>query len=198
VVKKESRNALLIVLFTGWLPDRREGGFELHVKWRQGRYIPSGEMVAISIIALSFSLVTLAILVWDKFLRRAKFDVQADWIISASEPVLRFAVLNTGYRKSVVRDIRLRSQNMPVGEGWTPYNAVMSKLPLVLDADDASEAFLVQPAAPRDDAFEDALRAGRIDAIDLENGRGQVSTFRLPDLRQAKRDAEGNPAQATP
>jgi hypothetical protein len=41
-------------------------------------------------LALVISLASLAILVWDKFLRRAKFDVQADWILSAGEPAIRF------------------------------------------------------------------------------------------------------------
>ena len=149
-------------------------------------------------IALAISLASLAILVWDKFLRRAEWDVQADWILSASEPALRFVVLNVGYRKGTVRDIRLRSHDMPKGRGWTPYERVMSKLPLVLDADEGSEAFVLQPRPRPSDVFDDALAAGRIDTIEIEDARGDISVFALPDLHRAQHEAATSGGKTIP
>jgi hypothetical protein len=74
--------------------------------------------------ALVISLTSLGIVVWDTFLRNAAFVVQADWILSTPEPALRLVVLNIGYRKGVIRDIRLREAAMPHGRGWTPYGRV--------------------------------------------------------------------------
>lgn len=99
--------------------------------------------------ALIISLASLAILVWDKFLRQAKFDVKGDWILSASQPALRFVVFNVGYRKGTVRDIRLRQHDMPIGRGWTPYQRVMSKLPIVLDGDEARRRSSCSPRIRR-------------------------------------------------
>lgn len=140
-------------------------------------------------LALAISLASLAILVWDKFLRRATFDVQADWILSAGEPAIRFVVFNVGFRKGAVRDIRLKEQAMPVGRGWSPYERIMSHLPLILDADDASEAFILQVQPRAGDVFEDALRSGRINVIEVENARGDISVFALPELHRAQDDA---------
>ena len=88
--------------------------------------------------ALLISLGSLGVLVWDKFLRRAKFEVKADWILSSDHPVLRVVVFNVGYRKGTVRDLRLRQRDMPKGRGWTPYERVTSRLPIVLNADEGS------------------------------------------------------------
>jgi hypothetical protein len=149
-------------------------------------------------LALVISLGSLGILVWDKFLRRAQFDVQGDWILSQSQPVLRFIILNVGYRKGTVRDIRLKQRTMPEGRGWTPYERVMSKLPLVLDADEASEPFMLQVQDQSRDTFEDALATGRIDTIELENARGKSSVFPLPELHRAQQDALTNAGPEIP
>lgn len=147
-------------------------------------------------LSLVISLVSLAIVVWDKFLRRATFDVKGDWILSASEPALRFVVFNVGYRKGTVRDLRLKSHDMPGGRGWTPYHRVLSKLPIVLDADEASEPFLLQVQEQEWDThwdiFEDALRTGRIDTLEVEDARGKTSVFSLPELHRAQHDATTN------
>lgn len=143
-------------------------------------------------LALGISLATLSILVWEKFLRRAKFDVQGDWILSASEPVLRFVIFNVGHRRGVVRDIRLRQHDMPEGRGWTPYERIMSRLPLVIDADDGSDPFLFQVQPRTEDLFEDALRSGRIDTLEVESARGEISVFSLPELHRAQHNAMTN------
>jgi len=139
--------------------------------------------------ALAVSLLTLAVLLWDKFLRRAKWDVQGDWILTSSEPTLRFVVLNVGYRKGTIRDIRLKAHDMPEGRGWTPYGRVMSKLPIALDADEASDAFLLQLRSGPPDVFETALASGQIDTVEIEDARGTISIFSLPDLHSAKHNA---------
>lgn len=143
-------------------------------------------------LALTVSLASLGIVIWDKFLRRAKFEVKADWILSVSQPVLRYVVVNVGYRKGTVLDIRLRQHDMPEGRGWTPYERVMSRLPIVLDADEASEPFLLQTQTTAHDTFEDALRMGRIDTIELEDARGAMTVFSLPDLHRAQHNAMTN------
>jgi hypothetical protein len=149
-------------------------------------------------VALALSLITTAILVWDKFLRRSRFEVQADWILNASDPVLRVAIYNVGYRKDTVRDVRFRERSMPSGRGWTPYEAVMSQLPLVLDVDAASPAFNVQPRRKPWDVFHDALLCSRIDVLEVENARGRVSTHALPPLDEAERNAQTNSGPAIP
>lgn len=146
----------------------------------------------VSWIALAISLGSLGVLVWDKFLRRSRFDVQADWILSASEPALRLVVFNVGYRKDTVRDIRFKERPMPRGRGWTPFERVMSQLPVVLDVDEASPAFMLQVQSRLDDDFEDALRCGRIDEVEVENARGEVSVFPLPALHVAQHNAFTN------
>jgi hypothetical protein len=143
-------------------------------------------------LALAISLASLAILVWDKFLRRARFDLQADWILSSSEPALRFVVFNVGSRKGAVRDIRLKERAMPRGRGWSPYERVLSRLPMILDPDAASEPFLLQVQPVAADTFEDALRTGRIDTVEIENARGEISVFALPDLHRAHHNALTN------
>lgn len=146
--------------------------------------------MAASALAVFISLASLGIVVWDKFLRRPKFDVQADWILSQGEPVLRFTVFNVGHRKGTVRNLRLRSNDMAVGTGWTPYDPVMRRLPLVLDADEAAEAFELQPARAGGpwESLDDAVRTGRIDTLEVEDAREQVEVFRLPDLHRAQHD----------
>jgi hypothetical protein len=149
-------------------------------------------------IALALSLVSTGVLVWERFLRRSRFDVQADWIMSASDPVLRVAIFNVGYRKDTVRDLRFKQRAMPMGRGWTPYGAVMSQLPVVLDIDEASPAFLVQPRREPWDIFHDALLCSRIDVLEVENARGRVSTHVLPALCDAERDTQTNSGPTIP
>jgi hypothetical protein len=139
-------------------------------------------------IALLISLGTLGILVWDKFLRRAKFDLQADWILNRGDPVLRFVVLNVGSRKGTVRDVRLKERTMPRGRGWSPWDRLMQHLPIVLDADEGSRAFLVQGDRDNVDVFEDAMLTGRINEIEVENARGDIQVFPLPELHQTRQN----------
>lgn len=139
--------------------------------------------------ALVVSLGSLGVLVWDKFLRSASFEVKGDWILTGARPVLRVVIFNVGYRKGTVRDLRLRQRDMPKGRGWTPYGRVMSRMPIVLDADEGSEAFLFEVQPNPRDTFEDALATGRIDTIEIENARGLVSAFSLPELHEAKLNA---------
>jgi hypothetical protein len=42
------------------------------------------------------------------------------------------------------------------------------------------------------DIFDDALHMGRIDTIEVEDARGKVVTFSLPDLHRAKQNALTN------
>ena len=149
-------------------------------------------------IALAFSLVTTGVLVWDKFLRRSRFEAQADWIMNASDPVLRVAIYNVGYRKDTIRDIRFRESSMPPGRGWTPYGSVMSHLPVVLDVDGASPAFIVQPRRDPWDIFHDALLCSRIDVLEVENARGRVSMHALPALCDAEHNAQTNSGATIP
>ena len=81
---------------------------------------------------------------------------------------------------------------MPVGRGWTPYGAVLSRLPVVLDVDEASPAFSVQPRREPWHIFHDALLSSRIDVLEVENARGRVSTHSLPLLFEAERDVQTN------
>jgi hypothetical protein len=144
-------------------------------------------------LALVLSLVSVGVTVWDHFLRRSKFAVQADWILSGERPVLRIVVLNVGDRKDTIRDIRLKEA--PQGpRGWTPWESVMSKLPIVLEPDAASPPFLIElePHGGPFNILQDALRTSRIDALDVENARGWISTFELPALYQAQQNAETN------
>lgn len=145
-------------------------------------------------IALVFSGASFALVLWEKFWRRPRFDVQADWILSSSTPVLRFVVFNTGYRKGTIRDIRLKERTMPRGRGWTPFERVMQHLPLVLDADTGSRAFLLQVDRQIQTAslFDLALGDGRIDELELEDAREQTHVFALPDLHAALHNAETN------
>lgn len=139
-------------------------------------------------IALALSLITTGVLVWDKFLRQSRFEVQADWIMSATDPMLRVAIYNVGYRKDTVRDVRFKERSMPPGRGWTPYEAVMSHLPVILDVDEASPAFSVQSRREPWDIFRDALLCSRIDLLEVENARGRVTMHALPLLHEAERD----------
>jgi hypothetical protein len=59
-------------------------------------------------IALGVSLISTGVLLWERFLRRSRFEVQADWIIGTGDPVLRVVIYNIGYRKDTVRDVRFR------------------------------------------------------------------------------------------
>jgi hypothetical protein len=148
--------------------------------------------------ALAVSLISTGVLVWERFLRRSRFEVQADWIISASAPVLRVAIYNVGYRKDTVRDVRFKEPAMPAGRGWTPFGAVMSQLPVVLDVDEASPAFMVQPQHEPWDIFDDALLCSRIDMLEVENARGRVSTHALPALCDAERNTQTNSGSTIP
>ena len=68
----------------------------------------------------------------------------------------------------------------------------MSKLPLVLDADEGSDAFVLQTDVQPQDPFELALRDGRINAVEVENARGEISVFSLPELHRAQHNAMTN------
>jgi hypothetical protein len=148
--------------------------------------------------ALAISLGSLGVLVWDKFLRQARFEVKGDWILSGAQPVLRVVIFNVGYRKGTVRDLRLKERAMSKGRGWTPYERVMSRLPIVLDADEGSEAFLFELQRNPRDIFEDALATSRIDTIEIENARGEISAFTLPVLHEAKSNAMTNAGSEMP
>jgi hypothetical protein len=148
--------------------------------------------------ALTISLISLSVLVWDKFLRRASFEVKGDWILNSSQPVLRLVIFNVGYRKGTVRDVRLKQHDMPLGRGWTPYERLMSRLPIVLEADEGSQAFLFQLQPRPENTFEDALATGRITAVEIENARGAITVFPLPELHEAKRNAATNAGSDMP
>lgn len=143
-------------------------------------------------IALAFSLITTGVLVWDKFLRQSRFEVQADWIMNAPDPVLRVVLHNVGHRKDTVQQVRFKERSMPLGRGWTPYEAVMSHLPAILDVDGASPVFSVEPRRRPWHIFHDALLCSRIDLLEVENARGRVSVHTLPPLYEAERDALTN------
>jgi hypothetical protein len=143
-------------------------------------------------IALTLSLVSTGVLVWDKFLSRSRFEVQADWIINATDPILRVAIYNVGHRKDTVRDIRFRERSMPSGRGWTPYGSVMSQLPIVLGVDEAAPALIIQPRQAPSDVFHDGLLCSRVDVLEIENARGRVSIHPLPALYEAERNARTN------
>jgi hypothetical protein len=140
---------------------------------------------------LIVSLSSAGVVVWDAFLRRSRFDVKADWIISTDEPVLRIVILNVGWRKDTVVDVRLKERAMPRGRGWTPLASVMSQLPVILDVDEASPAFELA-ASSGGDSFDDALRCDRIEELEVENARGRIDVFALPALYRAKDNAERN------
>jgi hypothetical protein len=149
-------------------------------------------------IALTLSMISTSALLWDKFLSRSRFEVQGDWIMTKSPPALRVAIYNVGYRKDTIRDVRFRETSMPAGRGWTPYEAVMRHLPRVLDVNEASAAFLIQPRREPWDIFDDALLSSRIAVVEVENARGRSSTHALPALCDAEHNAQTNRGPALP
>jgi hypothetical protein len=149
-------------------------------------------------IVLLVSLVSTSVLVWDKFLRRSRFEVQADWIVVAADPVLRVAIHNVGDRKDAIRDVRFKERAMPVGRGWTPHGAVLSQLPVTLDGGEASPVFSVHPRHGPWHVFHDGLLCSRIDTLEVENGQGRISTHSLPLLYEAERDVLTNSGERIP
>lgn len=149
-------------------------------------------------IALAVSLASTGAFVWDRFLRRSRFEVQADWIMVAADPVLRLAIHNVGDRKDTIREMRFKERAMPAGRGWTPHGAVLSQLPVALDIGEASPAFSVHPRQGPSHIFHDGLLCSRIDTLEVENGRGRVSTHSLPLLYEVERDVLTNRGERIP
>lgn len=144
-------------------------------------------------IALGLSLVSTALLVWDRFLRQSRFEVKADWVLTtASDPMLRVVIYNVGHRKDSVRDVRFKQHDMPLGRGWTPYESVLSRLPIVLDVDEASPAFILRPRSDPPSGLTDGLLTGLINAAEVENARSRISTHTLPLLFDAQANARTN------
>jgi hypothetical protein len=73
-----------------------------------------------------------------------------------------------------------------------PTGGSFSKLPLILEADGASEPFLLAVDPRSTDIFEDALGCRRIDTLELEDARGNVTVHSLPDLHRSRWNAETN------
>jgi hypothetical protein len=108
-------------------------------------------------IALWLPLVSTALLVCDKLLRQSRFEVKGDWVVTtARDPMLLVAICNVRHSKQSVRDVRLKQQDVPLGRGWTPYESVLSKLPIVLDVDEESPAFLLRPRSDPPSGLTDA------------------------------------------
>lgn len=95
-----------------------------------------------------------------------------------------------GRRKDSVSDIRFRTDSMPTERGWTSYRDLFPHLPLVLDVGEASRIFMVQmdpplsAAYPRppdnDDRFQDQLRSGFINTMDVEASGHRLTSFPVP------------------
>jgi hypothetical protein len=149
-------------------------------------------------IALAVSLASLGVVVWDNFFRKSRLEVKGDWILGEEPPVLRVVVYNVGYRKDSIRDMRFKNRAMPSGRGWTPYASVLQHLPVVLDVDEASPAFVVHPQRKPFNPLDAALLSSDIDAIEVENARGQVSVHELPLLYQAQQNALTNAGPELP
>lgn len=143
-------------------------------------------------IALILSLVSTGVLVWDRLLQKSRFDVSADWILTSDSPVLRVVICNVGYRKDSVRDVRFKLRDMPRGRGWTPFESVMSRLPIVLDVDEASPAFILRPRQGPWTILNDGLLTSSVSQVEVESARGRISIHELPLLGVAQQNAETN------
>lgn len=108
---------------------------------------------AIALVALVLSLGLAGIRLWEAFFKRPKLGVKFDWIRNETFPILRFVVYNEGSRKICIREIRFGLRDTPHMEGWMRASVLM-RLPVVVDVDEASPAFMIQAgaASENDDA----------------------------------------------
>lgn len=138
--------------------------------------------MALSIIAIVLSVAALAVTVWDKFLRKPDLGAQVDWIVDgAGQRVLRLVFFNMGTRKDCIKEIRFFVHGSDVP--WTP--AMLDRLPLVLDVDEASNPpFLLHRlngTPQQDNPFQAALRIGKgLERIEVENIHGKITGFPAP------------------
>ncbi|HEX5925229.1 MAG TPA: hypothetical protein VFY45_15470 [Baekduia sp.] len=128
---------------------------------------------------------------WETFFQRAVFTAQCDWVSIDQVFVLRVGIADTGRRKGTIQDIRFRQASMPAGRGWTPYVSILERLPIVLDRDEAVAFHVSVPPAssaeyPRDAGvewhFEDGMRTGQIDTLEVEPVGGTAVDFDVPAL----------------
>jgi hypothetical protein len=145
----------------------------------------------IAVVALLISTGLAGLKVWETFFQRPRFKARLDWITGPlHEPILQWSITNVGRARGSVREIRLRTADMPQDKGWSKAHAIMDHLPVTLEPGETSQLFRIQldPAEPH--AFDRALVSGDIRLLDVVDGSDQITSFAVP-VRVRSQDRVG-------
>ncbi len=135
--------------------------------------------VGLGIAGFCISLGLAGLKLWETFLRTSKFEAKFDWLDHAGPPILTFVVMNTGFKKDGIREMRLATDDDDDG-GWTPFNAIFKQLPLMLDVDEISTRFALQTVPNSTDRGDQELATGRVTKLIIENSRGRRTVVSVP------------------
>jgi hypothetical protein len=135
----------------------------------------------LGVIGFFTGTVAFVIRVWEALFQRSRFEADVNWIMNTRPIVFSFVIMNTGHRKDGIREIRLATEDDPDSGGWVPRPGVWEHLPLILDVNEISRRFLLQPDPNSPHRADRALLDGRVTKLIVDHTRPHRRTvLRVP------------------